>query len=737
MDENEKKFEEESAENIIATLREAFQDEAYELLGELENALLELEETPDDGELIGRVFRVMHTIKGSGSACGLNDVAAFTHELETFFDTVRKGKISVTKEIVDLTLKARDQIKAMFDAYYRGGSADTVSAGDIAASFKNLLPLSGGKQIAASPSGCHHHENAGSSPVVFGKNVTYRIRFRPAQDILSQGVNPVSLLDELRRLGYCKVVAQTDAIPNLEDFNPECCYTYWDVILTTRQGMNAIKDVFIFVKDTSELKVDVIDEDGRLDDQKSYKRLAEILVERGDLTHDDLQKALKTKKLIGEMLVEAGVVVPGHVESALVEQQHVRDIREKRQSIESSSSIRVSTSKLDSLVDLVSEMVTVQARFSQAAALSDNPQLLSIAEEVERLVGELRDNTMSIRMMPIGTTFNRFKRVVRDLSSELGKETELVTDGAETELDKTVIERLSDPLVHLIRNCIDHGIEPPEVRTAAGKPRQGAVHLSATHSGAHVLIQIRDDGAGLDANGIRAKAMEKGLIDGNAPGLLDRELFQFILAPGFSTAKKVTGVSGRGVGLDVVKKAIDALRGSMEISSQRGLGTTITLKLPLTLAIIDGFLTKIGAEYFVFPLSLVEECVELTREGVNNSHGRNIANVRGDIVPYIRLRERFSIDGELPSIEQIVITRVEDKRVGFVVDHIIGGHQTVIKNLGGFYRNVEGISGATILGDGTVALILDVPKLARLAEVQEKEEVNTVAAGRNGYRKLL
>jgi two-component system chemotaxis sensor kinase CheA len=341
---------------------------------------------------------------------------------------------------------------------------------------------------------------------------------------------------------------------------------------------------------------------------------------------------------------------------------------------------------------------------------------------------------MGIRMMPIGTTFSKFKRVVRDLSSELGKEAVLITEGAETELDKTVIERLSDPLVHLIRNCIDHGIEPPETREATGKPGQGTVHLSAIHSGAHVLIQIRDDGAGLDANGIRAKATEKGLVDGNTPDLSDRELFQFILAPGFSTAKKVTDVSGRGVGLDVVKKAIDALRGSIEISSQKGLGTTITLKLPLTLAIIDGFLTRIGAENFVFPLSLVEECVELNRKSVNNSHGRNIANVRGDIVPYIRLRERFSIDGGPPPIEQIVITRVEDKRVGFVVDHIIGGHQTVIKNLGGFYRNVEGISGATILGDGTVALILDVPKLVQSSE---KEEMQSLKGGELSIQKTV
>jgi two-component system chemotaxis sensor kinase CheA len=345
------------------------------------------------------------------------------------------------------------------------------------------------------------------------------------------------------------------------------------------------------------------------------------------------------------------------------------------------------------------------------------PEFLSIAEEVERLTVSLRDNTMSIRMLPIGTTFSKFKRAVRDLSAELGKEIELTTEGAETELDKTVIERLGDPLVHLIRNSIDHGIETPEVRVAAGKPRCGTIHLSAVHSGAHVLIQIRDDGAGLDTGAIRAKAVEKGLLSPDATPS-DKELFTLILMPDFSTAKNVTSVSGRGVGLDVVKKAIDALRGSIEITSIRGAGATITLKLPLTLAIIDGFLTKIGAEHFIFPLASVEECIELKRDTVKSGN-RHLVNVRGHMVPYISLREQFMVGGAAPAIEQIVIVGEEGRRVGFTVDTVVGQHQTVLKSLGKFYKQVEGISGATILGDGTVALILDLPKLVSAAEQEE------------------
>jgi two-component system chemotaxis sensor kinase CheA len=362
--------------------------------------------------------------------------------------------------------------------------------------------------------------------------------------------------------------------------------------------------------------------------------------------------------------------------------------------------------------------VTVQARLSQTALTHSIPGLLSIAEEVERLTAELRDKTMSVRMLPIGTTFSNFRRLFRDLSRDLGKEVELVTEGGETELDKTVIERLNDPLVHLIRNSLDHGIEQPGVRTAAGKPRKGTVRLAAVHSGANVLIQISDDGAGMDRDAIRAKAMEKGLIDERAE-LSDGELYGLIFTPGFSTARKVTSVSGRGVGLDVVKRAIDALRGNIEITSAKGLGTTITLKLPLTLAIIDGLLVKLQEQHYVLPLSYVKECVELTRRDREDGRGRNIANVRGEIVPYIILREQFAISDAPPEREQIVITEVGGSRVGFVVDNVIGGHQTVIKNLGRYYHGVEGLAGATILGDGTVALILDVPKLVRIVEKEE------------------
>jgi len=514
-------------------------------------------------------------------------------------------------------------------------------------------------------------------------------------------------------MGECYIGAQLEHIPVLEELNPQHCYLYWDMVLNTTRDINQIRDVFIFVEDQAEIKIDLIDQaDPDNPEETEYKRLGEILMERGDLDSDDLCKALKKQKPLGEVLVEQEIVDQGVVDSALAEQKQVRDIREKRQMESAGSSIRVAADKLDDLVDLVGELVTVQARLSQAAFSRQDAELLSIAEAVERMTAELRDNTMSIRMLPIGTTFSKFKRVVRDLSNDLGKEVNLTTEGGETELDKTVIEQLNDPLMHIIRNCVDHAIELPEVRRKLGKPSAGTVLLSAAHSGANVLIRIQDDGAGLDTDAIRAKAIEKGLIPHDAEPA-KKELYHMIFQPGFSTAKKVTGVSGRGVGMDVVKRGIENLRGAIEIESEKGKGTAITLKLPLTLAIIDGLMVDVADDFYILPLSAVEGCIELTRADVAKDKGRHMINVRDRIVPYLRLREIFTMTGQTPEIEQIVIAEVNGERMGFVVDHVRGQHQTVIKNLGKMYQNIRGVSGATILGDGTVALILDLPQLVK------------------------
>jgi two-component system chemotaxis sensor kinase CheA len=683
--------------------RDAYREEAHELLSELENALLELEETPDDQNLVGRVFRAMHTIKGSGAMFGFENIAVFTHEIETVFDMVREGIIPVTKDLVDITLSARDQIRIMVE----GDQADETTKENILQAFRKMLPdtdQTGSKRLAKGRS-----ENGDTQPAV-----TYRIRFRPDSHIFASGTNPILLLDELRALGPHHVTGVTDFIPPLNEMDPEACYLYWDIILTTPEKVHAIQDVFIFVEDECELTTDMIDEEVDLE-REDYKRLGEILLERGDVEEDDLNKALMAQKKVGEVLRDTGAVGRGIIDSALAEQQQVREARKTIRKRTQTTSIRVAAEKLDTLVDLVGELVTVQASLSQKASTQEDPELVSISEEVERLTAELRDNTMGIRMLPIGTTFSKFKRLVRDLSGELGKEVSLVTEGSETELDKTVIERINDPLIHTIRNCIDHGIEAPEIREKAGKDRRGTIRLSAYHAGENVIIQISDDGKGLDPEIIREKAVEKGLISPEA-NPSESEIFSQIFAPGFSTAEKVTDVSGRGVGMDVVKRGIEALRGSVEIRSKKDVGTTITLKLPLTLAIIEGLLVGIGEGSFVLPLSTVSECVELNREDVARANGKHIATVRGEMVSYIPLREMFGIEEEAPEIEQIVIAEVNGAKSGFTVDQVIGEHQTVIKTLGGMYKDVEGISGATILGDGTVALILDIPGLINIAE---------------------
>lgn len=717
-----------------------YREEAYELLAELEDLLLELEHSPTDMGLINRIFRAMHTIKGSGSMFGFDDIAAFTHEIETVYDHLRNSRISVTRDLIDLSLQARDYIKRMIDASQGGSHVDEQEGGQLIEGLLKLVPQDVAAQGATSakpkpsvpkkeveqPRATEPPAQGRPLPLVTAQPEhppklqgasTYRIIFHPAPDIFLRGVNPLFILHDLKQLGPCLVVAQMKDIPSLEQLDPDTCYTYWEIILTTRQGINAIKDVFIFVEEGSDINITLLDEGTGVVDEDDYKKLGEILVERGDITDSEIKEAMGEKRLLGEVLVERGYVEPMQVASALQEQDLVKGIRKERHAVEAATSIRVPADKLDKLVDLVGELVTVQARLTQRSKDNDDASLRSIAEEVERLVAELHDNTMSIRMVPIGSTFSRFRRLVRDLSAELGKNVSLVTAGADTELDKGIIEKLSDPLVHIMRNCLDHGIEHSDARQSAGKPASATITLAARHSGADVLIEISDDGAGLDLAAIRGRAIERGLIR-EEDHLDDHSLANLIFLPGFSTAKVVTGVSGRGVGMDVVKRSLDALRGAVEIDTKQGLGTKVTLKIPLTLAIIEGLLVRVGPDFYVIPLSLVEECVELTHALRNETHGRNLVRVRDAMVPFIELRQRFGMDGTPPDIEQVILVSSDRGRTGIVVDQVIGGHQTVIKTLGRAYKGISDVSGATILGDGTVALIMDVPMILQTVEAE-------------------
>ncbi|MGO7163446.1 chemotaxis protein CheA, partial [Rhizobium johnstonii] len=531
------------------------------------------------------------------------------------------------------------------------------------------------------------------------KKNSWRIRFSLPANSMANGTNPLGLLDELRDLGECTVRANTSAIPPLDALAPTELHISWDVTLTSEQDRSAIDDVFIFVLDDMELSVEEI----------SGQAAATAA-------------PVEEKAAPASVAVSAAPVPP----TTVPEFRPVEAVPAKREApaavsqAKAAENVRVPAERLDELMDRVGELVIAQSRLSQLASASTDIALRSVSEEIERLSGELRDTMMVLRMVPVATLFSRFRRLVHDLARETGKVIELVTEGESTEVDKTVIERLADPLVHLVRNSIDHGLETPADRLASGKSEAGTVTLSARQAGGEVIISIKDDGRGINRERVRAKAESSGLIQPGQP-LSDSELLQLIFAPGFSTAAAITNLSGRGVGMDVVKKTVEALRGAIDIVSVPGQGSEVSLRIPLTLAIIDGLLVRVGSGRYVIPLSAVEECLELSLEEDLRSRGRSFISLRDSLVPFLRLRDLFRT-GTKPDVHQkVVVISTGTERVGLVVDQIIGDHQTVIKSMSKLHNNVATFSGATILGDGSVALILDVGHLVAAGQQQEAQ----------------
>ena len=699
-----------SIENKADQFKLAFREEGREVLVDLESALLELNDNRGDMELVGRVFRALHTLKGSGAMFGFEDLATFTHNLETAFDEVRNGRLPITPELVDLTLSALDQIRAMLEeGVNEAAPVDPAACAEILAHLRHLTgiaekhaapaPAPNKDKTAPSQTGIEIKTGTGSDAAA-GQVREWSIHFAPGPDFMLNGANPLLLLNELKQLGGLSVRASMAAVPPLNELDPERCYISWDMVLATAAERDAIRDVFIFVEDSCELSIEPV------------ASTLESSAASAPRTAEKASAAVSAADLTAQALKESRTPSGG---------------RRNYDKADTASSLRVPAAKLDQFVDLVGELVTVQARLSEIAARSDDAEIAAVSEEIERLTSSLRDNSMNIRMMPIRATFEKFRRLVHDLARDLGKSVELTIEGADTELDKTVIDQLGDPLMHLIRNSMDHGIEPPAVRAELGKPATATIHLSARHSGASVLIAVADDGGGINAEAVRNKAVERGLVDASAE-LTEAETFAFLFQAGFSTAKQVTDVSGRGVGMDVVRQRVDSLRGTIEVNSNPGQGTRVTLRLPLTLAIIDGLLVSIGDASFVLPLANILECIELTSADIERASGKHIANVRGEIVPYIRLREHFNISTPRPEIEQIMIAQTEGGRYGFVVDQVLGNCQTVIKNLGRFYRHVQLVSGATILGNGTVALILDPERLAQDAVRAGSVEARQIGA---------
>jgi two-component system chemotaxis sensor kinase CheA len=673
-----------------------FRIEAAECLETIEAGLLDLTHQLDNKDLIDAVFRGLHTLKGSGSMFGFDALAAFTHHCETAFDRVRKGEVPATSELVAAVLAAQDHMRALVDQ----PEADHGNTGQQL--LAQLQAAVGTRNEAKEPA---PGEPAPMPVAASKRKTTWRIRFSLPSNAMVNGTNPLGLLDELRELGECTIRANISDIPPLDELTPSELYVSWDVMLTSEQDRSAIDDVFIFVMDDMELDVQETSSSAATPASVKTKAEPAPVVTIPSVPSMPVASVPEFKP------VEA---VPAKREAAAT--HTATDNRQTK----AAENVRVPAERLDELMDRVGELVIAQSRLSQLAGASSDIALRSVSEEIERLSGELRDTMMVLRMVPVATLFSRFRRLTHDLARETGKVIELVTEGESTEVDKTVIERLADPLVHLVRNSIDHGLEGPDERLAAGKSETGTVTLAARQAGGEVIISIKDDGRGINRERVRAKAESSGLI---VPGqsLSDSELLHLIFAPGFSTAATITNLSGRGVGMDVVKKTVEALRGAIDIVSRPGEGSEVSLRIPLTLAIIDGLLVRVGTGSYVIPLSAVEECLELSLEEDLRSRGRSFISLRDSLVPFLRLRDLFRT-GTKPDVHQkVVVISTGTERVGLVVDQIIGDHQTVIKSMSKLHNDVATFSGATILGDGSVALILDVGHLVAAGQQQEAQ----------------
>lgn len=672
--------------------KKKFVEEAVDLIDGLEKTLLELEENPEDEAIVQKVFRVMHTLKGNSGMFGFEMIDSFTHEMETVYDMIRNHKLSVSREILDLTLASVDHLKILLDE-------DNYNDPDVQANHKMLLSkvaqiIQADNDTVDVPSPvltANDNSNGDSD-----KGSSYYILFEPNGNIFSNGTNPLYLLDELHTLGEAKVYAHLNRVPPLKDIDESLCYTYWEAILYTESSVNDINDVFIFVEDESNIEIQKIMDGNVLANEQFVSELDNLSSIQKDIGFNSVQR------------------IAVNISKSSTTQQNVQVKGKDRVVAKDAtiSSIRVAADKLDMLMNLVSELVTTQARLSLFAEESAVPGLVPIAENVQKLSRQLRDIAFSIVLIPIENMLTRFQRLVRDLSSELGKDVVFATEGAETELDKTIIESLADPLMHILRNSLDHGIEDAAQREKAGKPKQGKITLKAFYSGANVMIQISDDGAGIDPEMITHKAIAKGIISADRK-LSKREVLELVFLPGFSTATKVTDVSGRGVGMDVVKRKIADIRGEVEIDSEKGVATTITIKLPLTLSIIDGLLVKVEDTHFIIPLSVVDKIYAVEHEKIAKTFN-NVVVLDGKQIPFFYIRREFEHTESTEKFEQVIVVNFEEKSVGLVVDTVIGEYQAVLKPLGKHYKNQDMISGATILGDGTVALVMDTNKIIKL-----------------------
>ncbi len=683
----------------LSQFHQVFFEESFEGLQLMESSLLDLDCQNVDSETINAIFRAAHSIKGSSSTFGFTPVAEFTHVLETLLDQVREGTRSLSPELVDLLLQSVDCLRNMLNALQAGQPVDATQSRELITAFNDILAGRAAAsvvpdKVAAAQQPMAKPFASGAEGLKAGTQVRWHIHFIPDLNILRTGNEPVRMFRELAELGEMHCVALTERVPDLSQFNPEECHLGWEITLTTAEPRSKIEEIFEWVADESDIRISPADAITPLEapQPESSQPVVQTIAAVPSAVADEAAKPAKT----GE-----------------------------------STSIRVSIEKIDSLVNLVGELVITQSMLGQLGSEFDMSKLTRLQEglaQLEHNTRELQENVMRIRMLPISFTFSRFPRMVRDLSRQLGKKIELKLSGEQTELDKTVLEKIGDPLVHLVRNALDHGLETPAQRKAAGKPETGVITLHAYHQGGNIMIEISDDGRGLNRQKIRAKAVASGIIGENDP-LSIEQIQDLIFQPGFSTAEKVTDVSGRGVGMDVVRRNINELNGSIDVRSEEGVGSTFTIRLPLTLAILDGQLIQVGDQVYIVPLVSIVESLQPRLSLVNRvAGGCDVFRLRNEYIPIIQLAELFGIKPRNDSLEKCLLVVVEtgSAKVALVVDDLLGQQQVVIKSMETNYRKVEGVSGATILGDGTVSLILDITDLVQMAGVHQQ--------GKNGLR---
>jgi two-component system chemotaxis sensor kinase CheA len=646
--------------------------ESSDLLREMETGLLNCSGASTDPETINLIFRVAHTIKGSAGLFGLDSIVEFVHVMETALDLVRLGRVSMTDELVSVLLRCKDHVEALLAPVgASGASLDPDLERRGVELLTALRRVAGGDEHARQSGSGGGSAASAIATATAAELADWRLCVRFGAGVLTSGMDPLGFIRYLQT--FCEIVALQvldDALPPLAEMDPESCYLGFEIDLRTASSKASIEAAFEFVREDCTLSVTPV----------VSKAAPVTAAPVRDIAADDRGK----KQAAAAEVATAPAF------------------------------IRVDAGKLDNLITRIGELIIAAAGANLLARRARNSELQESTSNLSELVEQVREGALQLRMVKIGGTFNRFQRTVRDVSRELGKEIQLVVQGEDTELDKTVVEQIADPLTHLVRNAIDHGIEPADVRVARGKPAAGTVTLNAFHDSGSIVIEVSDDGGGLKRDKILAKATERGLIE-EGRSLTDSEVFGFIFEAGFSTAESVTNLSGRGVGMDVVKRNITALRGTVGIQSEEGRGTTVTVRLPLTLAIINGFQVAVGKSSFVLPLDTIEECVEFSAEA-----GHDFANLRGTVLPFVRLRDVFGTREPASRRQSIVVVKHAGQRAGLVVDALLGEFQTVIKPLGKLFRNVDCVSGSSILGNGEVALILDVPSLVNQAMTRGK-----------------